>query len=93
MNKASKVKFVLGIVAMTSLAAINPAAANATTLESSLAVQNIMSQAKLNLDSPTQQSEILPSLEKLQASSELAARPKRPTNGGCTFNNSCRKRN
>lgn len=74
MNKASKVKFVLGIIAMTSFAAITPATANVTTLEPSSAFENIMSQAKLSFDSPTQLLErhnTSPSLEKLNPSSEL----------------------
>jgi len=74
MNKASKVKFVLGIIAMTSFAAITPATANVTTLEPSSSFQNIMSQAKLSFDSPTQQLKrhnTSSSLKKLNPSSEL----------------------
>jgi hypothetical protein len=68
MNKASKVKFVLGMIAMSSIAALAPAA-NAATLKSNpAAFGDILSQAKLNLDSPTQQqaTSTSPSLEQLQ---------------------------
>ncbi|GAX44994.1 hypothetical protein NIES4075_60130 [Tolypothrix sp. NIES-4075] len=67
MNKASKVKFVLGMIAMSSIAALAPAA-NAATLKSNQALGDVLSQAKLNLDSPTQQqaTSTSPSLEKLQ---------------------------
>ena len=67
MNKASKVKFVLGMIAMSSIAALAPAA-NAATLKSNQALGDILSQAKLNLDSATQQQATYtsPSLEQLQ---------------------------
>jgi hypothetical protein len=67
MNKASKVKFVLGMIAMSSIAALAPAA-NAATLKSNQALGDILSQAKLNLDSSTQQqaNSTSPSLEQLQ---------------------------
>ena len=70
MNKASKVKFMLGMIAMSSIAALAPAA-NAATLKSNpAAFGDILSQAKLNLDSPQQlqASSVLPSLEKLNPS-------------------------
>ena len=90
-NKASQVKFVLGIIAMTSVAALTPAA-NAKTLESSSVLQNIMSQAKLSLDSPMQQLNkplATPSLEKLEGATKLAkANDDNSTNSGCT-NSSC----
>jgi hypothetical protein len=56
MNKANRVKFVLGMIAMTSFAALTPGA-NAATLNANPALANILSHAKLNLDSPMQQSQ------------------------------------
>jgi hypothetical protein len=82
MNKASKVKFVLGMIAMSSIAALAPAA-NAATLKSNQALGDILSQAKLNLDSPQQlqASSVLPSLEKLNPSLK---RQNDGINDGCT---------
>lgn len=85
MNKASKVKFMLGMIAMSSIAALAPAA-NAATLKSNpAAFGDILSQAKLNLDSPQQlqASSVLPSLEKLNPSLRRQA----DDNYGC--NQSC----
>jgi hypothetical protein len=68
MNKASKVKFVLGLIVMTSCAALT-SPANAGTLKSNPTFGDIMSQAKLNLKSSTQQLESTSastSWEKLQ---------------------------
>ncbi|MEH2253713.1 hypothetical protein [Nostoc sp.] len=62
-NKANRAKFVLGMIAITSFAAITPRA-NAVTLTSNSALGNIMSQAKLNLDSPIQQAAVEKALEK-----------------------------
>lgn len=53
-DKITKVKTVLGIVAMTSLAALTPPA-DAKTLDSSQTFQNILRQAKLSLDNQNQQ--------------------------------------
>ncbi|MHC5860698.1 hypothetical protein [Nostoc sp.] len=62
-NKANRAKFVLGMIAITSFAAITPRA-NAVTLTSNSALGNIMSQAKLNLDSPIQQAVVEKAQEK-----------------------------
>ncbi len=86
MNKANRVKFVLGMIAMTSLAAITPAA-NAASFKSNPALGNIMSQAKLNLDSPTQQLQAnskSPSLEQL-----ALKKSGRACDGGGSSNGTC----
>jgi hypothetical protein len=69
-NKANRAKFVLGMIAITSFAAITPRA-NAVILTSNSALGNIMSQAKLNLDSPIQQAVVEKALEKYGRTSQI----------------------
>jgi hypothetical protein len=53
-NKANQVKLALGIIGMTCFAALAPAA-SAKTIQPSPVWGDILSQAKLNLDSSIQQ--------------------------------------
>jgi hypothetical protein len=69
-NKANQVKLALGIIGMTCFAALAPAA-SAKTIQPSPVWGDILSQAKLNLDSSIQKSPESVgsfSLEKLSAS-------------------------
>lgn len=49
-QQSNKTKFIVGILAMTSLAALAPAA-NAQSLKLSASTENILSRASLNTDS------------------------------------------
>ncbi len=87
---ANKIKFWLGIIAMTGFAALSPVA-NAAIAKPA-AVSNILNRANLNVDSSELQQhnqQSTPSVQQLPGGFKLAA-ISRSNNSGCS-NNSCRR--
>lgn len=91
-QQSNKAKFIVSILAMTSLAALAPAA-NAQTIKPNTATENILNRANLNTNSTQRQftkkapSPVLERLEKPLGTNALDKK-----NGTCPWNLSCLKR-
>lgn len=91
-QQSNKTKFIIGILAMTSLAALAPSA-NAQTVKPSAATENILNRANLNTDSVKKQQPgggLSPSIERLDRTK--LGDPLRACDGGGSTNNICSKK-
>ncbi len=90
-KNAKNLKVMLGVITVTSLSALT-LPANAETLHKSASVENLLSQARISLDTTTQQidkSSGVASLEKLESSAAIGT--KKGSNCGCDSGNcSCK---